>query len=77
MKQASPHFLSFLFLEKIFALFKKTICQKGASTKMLIPPKEVRVWFYSIICTFSIHTNNLIHSYQLSLGHWLMEETKI
>jgi len=43
---------------------------------MLIHPKEVRVWFYSAICTFSIHTNNLIHSLQNFLSKWLTEETK-
>jgi hypothetical protein len=43
---------------------------------MLIEPNWLRVVFFNVICTLLLHTNNLIHSYQLSLGHWLMEETK-
>jgi len=43
---------------------------------MLVRQKEVRVWFYSVICTLLIHTNNLIHSFKEFLSKWVTEETK-
>jgi len=43
---------------------------------MLVRPKEVRVWFYSVICTFLRHTNDLIHSFKEFLSKWVTEETK-
>ncbi len=43
---------------------------------MLIHPKEVRVWFYSIICTLLLHTNDLIHSFRDFLSKWVTEETR-
>jgi hypothetical protein len=43
---------------------------------MLIHPKEVRVWFYSIICTLLLHTNDLIHSFRDFLVKWVTEETR-
>ena len=43
---------------------------------MLIPPKEVRAWFYSVICTLLIHTNNLIHSFKDFLRKRVTEETE-
>ena len=43
---------------------------------MLIHPKEVRVWFYSVICTLLIHTNNLIHSFKDFLRKRVTEETE-
>jgi len=43
---------------------------------MLIHPKEVRAWFYSVICTLLIHTNNLIRSAEDFLSKWAMEETR-
>lgn len=43
---------------------------------MLIHPEKVRVWFYSLICTLLLHTNDLIHSFKDFLSKWLTEETK-
>lgn len=43
---------------------------------MLIHPKEVRVWFYSIICTLLLHTNDLIPSFRDFLSKWVTEETR-
>jgi len=43
---------------------------------MLVNPKEVRVWFHSVICTLLIHTNDLIHSFKKFLSKWVTEETK-
>ena len=43
---------------------------------MFVRAKEVRVWFYSLICTLLIHTNNLIHSFKDFLCKWVTEETK-
>jgi len=43
---------------------------------MLIHPKEVRVWFYSVICTLLLHTNDLIHSLKDFISKWVTEETK-
>ena len=42
---------------------------------MLIHPKTVRVWFYNVICTLLIHTNDLIHFFRDSLSKWVKEET--
>jgi hypothetical protein len=43
---------------------------------MLVHSKEVRVWFYSIICTLLRHTNDLIHSFKDFLRKWVTEETR-
>jgi len=43
---------------------------------MLIHPEKVRAWFYSLICTLLLHTNDLIHSFKDFLSKWLTEETK-
>jgi hypothetical protein len=43
---------------------------------MLIHPEKVHTWFYNVICTLIIHTNNLIHSFKDFLSKWLTEETK-
>ena len=43
---------------------------------MLIHPKEVRVWFYSVICTLLRHTNDLIRSFREFLCEWVTEETR-
>jgi hypothetical protein len=42
---------------------------------MLIHPKEVRAWFYSVICTLLIHTNNLIRSFKDFLRKRVTEAT--
>ena len=43
---------------------------------MLIHPKELRVWFYSVICTLLIHTNDLIRSFRDFLSKWVTEEKR-
>ena len=43
---------------------------------MLIPSETGRVWFYAVICTLLIHTNDLMRSFRSFLGKWVMEETR-
>ena len=43
---------------------------------MLIHPETAQAWFYRVICTLLIHTNNLICSLKDFLGKWVMEETR-
>jgi hypothetical protein len=43
---------------------------------MLIYTKKFRVWFYSVICTLLIHTNNLIRSFNDFLRKRVTKETK-
>jgi hypothetical protein len=43
---------------------------------MLIHANEANVRFYSVICTLSLHTNDLMRSFKEFLGKWVMEETR-
>ena len=52
-------------------LFKKRV-----PAKMVIQPETVGVCFYSVICTLLIHTNDLMRSFRIFLGKWVMEETR-
>jgi hypothetical protein len=43
---------------------------------MVIHSETGRVWFYVVICTLLIHTNDLMRSFRDFLGKWVMEETR-
>jgi|GEM_PF-477025 hypothetical protein len=43
---------------------------------MVIHPKEVRIWFCSLICTSLRHTNDLIRFFRDFTSKWVTEETK-
>ena len=43
---------------------------------MLIHPREVHIWLFSIICTLLRHTNNLIRSFRDFISEWVTKETK-
>ena len=43
---------------------------------MLVHPETLHAWFYVLICTLVIHTNDLMRSFLNFLGKRVMEETR-
>ncbi len=48
---------------------------KGDTAEVLIYLKTMCVWFYSVICTLLIHTNDLIRFSRKFISKWVTEET--